>query len=288
DAHTGKPQNPLPVKAKKIKSMVFSPDGSTLACASWVGTGQFIFSESDGETYESIYSYIDVWDTRTGRHKFNLHADFFLGFSPDGQMLAGRINGDSVALWEANTGSCKFTFTHYPSSVLYPYPTPPPHSYTDTSALGSATSLAFSPNGLTLASFSDDTIHLWDYHTGNCKSTFTGPDYITSLVFSPDGSTLAGGCKDGTVLLWHTDADNVLTTHTKGRFDYHEYLKSDRWQRLRKSVLTRDNELCICGAKATEVHHKTYARVGHEIPSDLVSLCRSCHQNVHDNHQIDQ
>ena len=186
NVHTGELQNILTVKAKKIDSMVFSPDGLTLASTSWIGTGQFGISP-DGDTYESIHSSIDVWDIRTGRHKFNLYADSFLGFSPDGQMLAGRIYGDSVALRDADTGTCKFTFTHYDTS------------------LGSATSLAFSPDGLTLASFSNDTIHLWDYRTGNCKSTFTGIGYITSLVFSPNGLSLAGGCEDGTVLLWDID-----------------------------------------------------------------------------------
>ena len=214
NVHTGELQNILTVKAKKIDSMVFSPDGLTLASTSWVGTGQFGISP-DGDTYESIHSSIDVWDTRTGRHKFNLYgAGSLLGFSHDGQMLAGGIHGDSVALWDANTGACEFTFTRYPPSVLYPYSTTPPDSYTDTSALGSATCLAFSPDGLTLASFNRDTIHLWDYHTGNCKSTFTGTGYITSLVFSPDGLTLAGGCEDGTVLLWDIDSDRDETVLT--------------------------------------------------------------------------
>ena len=182
NVHTGELRNTLTVGSKKIDSMVFSPDGSMLASSSWRGIGEFNTSP-DGETYEYIDSFIDVWDIHTGRHKFNLSANSFLGFSPDGQMLAGRIYGDSVALWDANTGVCEFTFTHYESD------------------LGSATSLAFSPDGLTLASFSNDTIHLWNFHTGNCKFTFTGTGHITSLVFSPDGCTLAGGCEDGTVLL---------------------------------------------------------------------------------------
>ena len=151
--------------------------------------------------------FIDVWDLRTGRRKFNhLNADCLLGFSPDGEMLAGRrrdFYGSTVSLWEANTGSCKFTFTA-------PYPTTPPDSYTDTPDLGSATSLAFSPVGSTLAAYNRrvNKIQFWDYHIRNCKSTFTGIDRITSLVFSPDGSTLAAGCEDGTVLLWDVDGDN--------------------------------------------------------------------------------
>ena len=153
DVHTGKLQNTFTLGAGKIKSIVFSPDGSTLASTTETGTGHFVFSESDGETYESIYISIDVWDTRTSRHKFTFDANFFLGFSPDGQMLA--VNTEhSIALWEVNTGICKFDFTRYPPDVLFPYPTTPPHFYTDTSDLGNASSLAFSPNGITLASYS--------------------------------------------------------------------------------------------------------------------------------------
>ena len=207
DVHTGKLQNTFTLGAGKIKSIVFSPDGSTLASRRETGTGQFIFSESGGETYETIDISIDVWDTRTSRHKFTLYANSLSGFSPDGQMLAVKTE-DGVALWEVNTGICKFDFGRYPPSVLYSHPTTHPDSYTDTPGLGSATSLAFSPDGITLASYNRgvNKIQLWNYHTGNCKSTFTGIDRITSLVFSPDGCALAGGCKDGTVLLWDVDS----------------------------------------------------------------------------------
>ncbi|MDE0014974.1 MAG: DarT ssDNA thymidine ADP-ribosyltransferase family protein [Candidatus Poribacteria bacterium] len=216
NVHTGKLQNTFTLGAGKIDSIVFSPDGSTFASTRTTGTGQFISSESDSETYEYIDSDIDIWDTRTGSHKFNLYANSFLGFSPDGQMLA--VNTEhSVALWEVNTGICKFDFIRYHPSVLHPYSTTPSHSYTDTSDLGNASSLAFSHDGITLASYSRgrvNKIQLWDYDTGNCKSTFTGIDRITSLVFSPDadGFTLAAGCDDGTVLLWNVDSADGETT----------------------------------------------------------------------------
>ncbi|MGA0302641.1 MAG: HNH endonuclease [Schleiferiaceae bacterium] len=64
---------------------------------------------------------------------------------------------------------------------------------------------------------------------------------------------------------------------------YAQYLKSDAWQRKRFVVLRRDNWTCqICGAKATEVHHKRYAKnIGREPIKWLVSLCRECHRNQH-------
>ena len=65
---------------------------------------------------------------------------------------------------------------------------------------------------------------------------------------------------------------------------YREYLKTDDWQRKRYVVLKRDNWTCqYCGVKATEVHHKKYAKyqIGKEPIKWLVSLCRSCHQKQH-------
>jgi len=66
------------------------------------------------------------------------------------------------------------------------------------------------------------------------------------------------------------------------RRDYYrnEYLKSDDWKRKRFVVLKRDNWRCIyCGAPATQVHHKKYAKrnIGKEPIEWLVSVCNSCH-----------
>jgi 5-methylcytosine-specific restriction endonuclease McrA len=63
-----------------------------------------------------------------------------------------------------------------------------------------------------------------------------------------------------------------------------EYLQSDDWQRKRFVVLKRDNWKCVyCGARATEVHHKKYARknIGREPIDWLVSVCAICHEKQH-------
>jgi 5-methylcytosine-specific restriction endonuclease McrA len=70
------------------------------------------------------------------------------------------------------------------------------------------------------------------------------------------------------------------------RRDYYrnEYLKSDAWQRKRYLVLKRDNWRCVyCGAKATQVHHKKYAKIniGKEPIDWLVSICKPCHDSKH-------
>ncbi len=72
----------------------------------------------------------------------------------------------------------------------------------------------------------------------------------------------------------------------KRRRDYYRnvYLTSDDWKRKRYVVLKRDNWRCVyCGAPATQVHHKKYARkrIGKEPIKWLVSVCNSCHESQH-------
>jgi len=63
-----------------------------------------------------------------------------------------------------------------------------------------------------------------------------------------------------------------------------KYLNSDDWKRKRALVLKRDRHRCVfCGERATQVHHKRYARrnIGKEPIEWLVSICQSCHKRQH-------
>lgn len=70
------------------------------------------------------------------------------------------------------------------------------------------------------------------------------------------------------------------------RSHYKNYLKSSYWSEVRRMVLLRDDFTCQdCQQKRLlEIHHKTYRHAGNEKRhlSDLVTLCRACHQARHD------
>ena len=63
--------------------------------------------------------------------------------------------------------------------------------------------VAYSPDGRTLASGSDDqTVRLWDVESGQEVARLQHQAPVSSMSFSPDGQTLAGGSHEGTILLW--------------------------------------------------------------------------------------
>ncbi|KAJ6023799.1 NACHT and WD40 domain protein [Penicillium herquei] len=72
---------------------------------------------------------------------------------------------------------------------------------------GLVQAVAFSPDGQTIASGSNDnTIKLWNAKTGEQRHTLEGHlDWVRAVAFSPDGQTIASGSNDNTIKLWNTE-----------------------------------------------------------------------------------
>ena len=171
--------------------------------------------------------YIRFWDANTGELLNSITQDTFykkvfqrrdiylswvehISLSPDGTILASAldnnsyryggyagndVNSTAIRLWDVSTGDLLFTLSGHANGVL---------------------SIAFSPDGKTLASASRDrTIRLWDVSTGDHIRTLTGhTEGVWNVLFSRDGETLISSSWDRSVRLWDANTGRAIRTLT--------------------------------------------------------------------------
>lgn len=66
---------------------------------------------------------------------------------------------------------------------------------------------------------------------------------------------------------------------------YNKYLNTEHWGYQRKRIARSRKYTCekcgIVNKQHFHIHHLTYKRIGNEKPTDLVFLCKGCHENLH-------
>jgi WD40 repeat protein len=176
-------------QVKVVTGAAFSPDGTRIA-----------YSTDSGE--------IKIVDLATGKDVSTLagspkpptslaFGDQMIaeGYCSAASTESGACSQSEILLWDLASGQ--------------------PHPEPLKGQTGLVQALAFSPDGLTLASGSEDhTILLWDLNTNAPKGLPLDRHQgaVTSLAFSPDGKTLASGSADQTLILW-----DVVTNQPIGR-----------------------------------------------------------------------
>lgn len=61
-----------------------------------------------------------------------------------------------------------------------------------------------------------------------------------------------------------------------------EYLRSKEWKSLRETILSTECTCQICKqVEATDVHHFVYRNLVDVTVSDLLPVCRKCHNQIH-------
>lgn len=80
----------------------------------------------------------------------------------------------------------------------------------------------------------------------------------------------------------------VCTNYILHNMPYSLFLRTRYWQNRRNTSLALAGHKCqICNSpKSLQVHHRTYERRGYENDSDLIVLCKSCHQLFHGKKRI--
>jgi WD40 repeat protein len=188
-----------------IRSLAFSPDGRTLAIGYYDGTVKLWHPLKGPDSYvlrktgakesmvafspdgRTLATWAPGWQLRlrnltTGKEQTIPFIAGPAAFCPDGHCLAAA-SYNTVTIWNISNGQALFSLHGHMGLVL---------------------SLAFSPDGRTLATAGyEGTVKLWDGKNGAERDTLRGhQDQVNALVFSPDGETLASGSHDCKVKIW--------------------------------------------------------------------------------------
>jgi WD40 repeat protein len=200
EAATAKEIATLRSQESLVFSVAFSPDGRTLATGSDDNTTR-LWEVASGVEIAALRGHEEGPEPPLVP---KLEGVTSIVFSPDGRMLATGADYNTTRLWEVASGREIAVLRGHEERDKQPL----------LAKLEHVTSVAFSPDGRTLATGSaDNTARLWEVATAREIATLRGhDDQVSSVTFSPDGRTLATGSWDNTARLWEVASAEEITT----------------------------------------------------------------------------
>ncbi len=165
--------------SREIVSLVFAPDGKTLATRG-----------ADS---------VKVWDVSGGKEAATFPSDGSdfgsVAFSPDGKTIAANRPGVGVLAWDVASGRERtYSGDHAGKGMSR-----------DSASYGWG--VAYAPDGKTLVAGAshggeDGFLDFWNVSTGDRTESSPIARPITTVSFSPDGKTIASGSMDGRLVFW--------------------------------------------------------------------------------------
>jgi RNA polymerase sigma factor (sigma-70 family) len=182
DAATGKVRARLDTERSGVDDVAFAPDGKTVALAT-----------ADPS--------VQLWDLGTAKliRRFGPDKENLIlrvAFAPDGKLLAaGSRHG--ILLWDPATGAERGRLE---------------------ARMGAVVGLAFTPDGRTLLSASEDSRgRVWDVTTRKLRHTLDARGLVgRCLALSRDGKRVALGTAYGAIRVWEVDTGKELLTEFDG------------------------------------------------------------------------
>ena len=218
DMQTGKEFPPLPVTVNNyvnsqpihsISALVFSPDNTTLISLNGNGlVNHWDVTTSNNMPKLEIYTY-GAWNEVFA---INTNGKTFAVGSADGKIELWNTSGGEIGNWSITklkqtkpAATLKGHSRIFGNFKLF-------GNKNKRSVHPKIMTLAFSPDGKTLASGSKDmTVRLWNTERRKKLKTLKGHvGWITALAFSNDGKIIASGDTDSIVRLWDTHKGNEL------------------------------------------------------------------------------